>query len=192
MKLYGNPLSPFARKCKVIALALDIALEDVTTHPAQDEGFRALNPLGKIPALLRDDGSVLFDSPVICEYLDHLGAGAFFPKGDDRWRALGLQALGDGMADAAVAHVMLGREKAPPPNYRARQMAAIEAAFTAAGQASLAASPTIGEIALACAIGYVGFRLPDMDWRGARPRLAAWYDEISAWPPMGATRPALP
>lgn len=192
MKLYGNPLSPFARKCKVIALALDITLEDIATAPVKDEGFRKVNPLGKIPALVLDNGAVLFDSPVICEYLDHAGGGGFFPTGDDRWRALALQALGDGMADAAVAHVMLGREDVPPPDYRARQLAALHAAFAAAAGASFASTPTIGEIALACAIGYVEFRLPDLDWRGTHPGLAAWYEGICAWPPLKATAPALP
>ena len=86
-----------------------------------DEAFRRINPLGKIPALVLDDGSVLIDSPVICEYLNHKGGGKFFPgmnifkHSTGRWKALGLQALGDGMADAAVAYVVEGRQDRAAP-----------------------------------------------------------------------------
>ena len=79
MKLYTNPASPFARKARVIAHELGIKLEEIATAPFQDETFRRVNPLGKIPVLLLDDGSVLIDSPVICEYLNDLGGGKFFP-----------------------------------------------------------------------------------------------------------------
>ena len=120
MKLYTNAASPFGRKCRVIARELNIKLEEVNTMPFQDPDFRKINPLGKIPALVLDDGSVLFDSPVICEYLNHVGGGKFFPgmnifkHSSGRWKALGLQALGDGLADAAVAWVLMGRENPVP------------------------------------------------------------------------------
>ena len=120
MKLYSNTASPFARKCRVVAHELGLKLEEIRTLPVQDENFRRINPLGKIPALVLDDGSVLIDSPVICEYLNDLGGGKFFPgtsafrHNSGRWKALGLQALGDGLADAAVAWIVLGRENPPP------------------------------------------------------------------------------
>ena len=79
MKLYSNAASPFARKCRVIAHELELKLEEIRTLPMQDPEFRRINPLGKIPALVLDDGSVLIDSPVICEYLNHIGGGKFFP-----------------------------------------------------------------------------------------------------------------
>ena len=109
MKLYSNPASPFARKCRVIAHELGLKLEVVDIAARDDEGFRAINPLKKIPALVLGDGSALFDSPVICEYLNEFGGGKFFPgktvwqQNSGRWKALGLQALGDGIMDAAVA-----------------------------------------------------------------------------------------
>ena len=99
MKLYSNAASPFARKCRVIAHELGLKLEEIRTLPMQDPEFRRINPLGKIPALMLDDGSVLIDSPVICEYLNHMGGGKFFPgmniwkANSGRWKALGLAAL---------------------------------------------------------------------------------------------------
>ena len=129
MKLYSNTASPFARKCRVVAHELGLKLEEIRTLPVQDENFRRINPLGKIPALVLDDGTVLIDSPVICEYLNDLGGGKFFPgtnifkHNSGRWKALGLQALGDGLADAAVAWIVLGRENPPPQNTRSRQTA---------------------------------------------------------------------
>ena len=198
MKLHTNPATPFGRKCQIIAHELGLKLEVVKTLPMQDPAFRRINPLGKIPALVLEDGSVLFDSPVICEYLNHLGGGKFFPGGSiwrsesGRWKALGLQALGDGLADAAVAFIVLGRENPPPENTRARQMAAIGATLDVLEGSKFTDPPTIGEIAVACAIGYVAFRLPDLDWRTSRPKLAAWYDTFCEYPAMKATVPAAP
>lgn len=198
MKLYSNTASPFGRKCKIVAHELGLKLEIIRTLPVQDPEFRRVNPLGKIPALVLEDGSVLFDSPVICEYLNDRGGGKIFPadtlfkSATNRWKSLGLQALGDGIADAAVAYVMLGREATPPEATRARHMAAIEAGLDAAERAKLQDPFTIGEIAIACAIGYVAFRLPDLDWKATRPRLAAWYDAFAQRPSMQATVPAAP
>ena len=109
MKLYSHPASPFARKCRVIAHELGLRLAIVDVQARNDESLRDKNPLKQIPILVLDDGSSLFDSPVICEYLNHAGGGKFFPgmsilrNSTGRWKALGLQALGDGLADAAVA-----------------------------------------------------------------------------------------
>ncbi len=109
MKLFYSPASPFARKCRVIVHELGLKLEEISVNPIGNEELRRVNPLGKVPALVLDDGSALIDSAVICEYLNDLGGGRFFPGtspwrgGSGRWRALGLQALADGMADAAVA-----------------------------------------------------------------------------------------
>jgi glutathione S-transferase len=198
MKLYTNNASPFARKCRVIAHELGLKLEEIRTLPVSDADFRRVNPLGKIPALVLDDGSVLFDSPVICEYLNSIGGGKFFPgssiwrNSTGKWKALGLQALGDGIADAAVLYVIAGRENPAPEALRARQMAAVLAGLDVLERAKFAEFPTIGEIAVACAIGYVEFRLPDLDWRGSRPRLAGWYDKFCQYPAMKATAPAAP
>jgi glutathione S-transferase len=198
MKLYGNAASPFARKCRVIAQELGIKLEEVRTLPMQEPEYRRLNPLGKNPALLLDDGSVLIDSPVICEYLDYTGNGKFFPgisvwkQNSGRWKALGLAALGDGIADAAVAWIILGRESPVPEAGRKRQMDTILAGLDALERVKFAAEPTIGEITVACALGYLEFRMPDLDWKSTRPNLSAWYATICERPSMKATVASAP
>jgi glutathione S-transferase len=196
LKLYNNPASPFGRKCRVIARELGLKLEEIQTSPFQDAHFRRVNPLGKIPALVLDDGSVLIDSPVICEYLNHVGGGKFFPgmsifrHSTGRWKALGLQALGDGLADATVAWVLMGREEQVPEKARARQMEAILAALDALEKVKFAKDPTIGEIAVACALGYMEFRLTDLDWRSSRPKLSSWYAQFCEYPSMRETKPS--
>jgi glutathione S-transferase len=198
MKLYGNAASPFARKCRVIAHELGIKLEEIRTLPMQEPEFRKINPLGKIPALVLDDGSVLIDSPVICEYLNHVGGGKFFPGNNifthhtNRWKALGLAALGDGIADAAVAWIILGRQNPVPETARERQMETVLAGLDALERVKFAKDVTIGEITVACAIGYVEFRMPDLDWKAPRPNLSAWYAKFCDYPSMKATAPAAP
>ncbi len=198
MKLYTNVASPFARKCRVIAHELSLKLEEILTLPMQDPEFRRINPLGKIPALILDDGSVLIDSPVICEYLNHAGGGKFFPnnsiwKEDSRrWKTLGLQALGDGLADAAVAWMIEGRQQPINEAMRARHMAAVMATLDVLERATYAEDPSIGEIAVGCALGYLDFRMLDLDWKSSRPRLAGWYAKFCEYPSMKATGPAQP
>lgn len=198
MKLYTNAASPFARKCRIIAHELKLKLEEIRTLPTQEPEFRRLNPLGKIPALVLDDGSVLIDSPVICEYLNHAGGGAFFPnhsiwKEDARrWKTLGLQALGDGLADAAVAWVIEGRQQPVNETQRTRHMAAVLASLDVLARAKFADDPTIGEISVACALGYLDFRMPDLDWKSSRPTLAGWYAKFCEYPSMKATAPSAP
>lgn len=198
MKLYTNAASPFARKCRIIAHELKLKLEEIRTLPMQEPEFRRINPLGKIPALVLDDGSVLIDSPVICEYLNHAGGGAFFPndsiwKQDTRrWKTLGLQALGDGLADAAVAWMIEGRQQPVNETQRGRHMAAVMASLDVLARARFADDPTIGEISVACALGYLDFRMPDLDWKSSRPTLAGWYAKFCEYPAMKATAPASP
>jgi len=195
MKLYTNPASPFARKARVIAHELGIKLEEILVMPFHDENFRKINPLGKIPALLLDDGSLLIDSPVICEYLNHLGGGKFFPgmsiwrNDSGRWKALGRQALGDGVADAAVAYMVEGRQENPHETTRIRHMAAINAGLDALERTKFAEAPSIGEISVACALGYIDFRLPEIEWRATRPKLAEWLARFEKYPSMIATAP---
>jgi glutathione S-transferase len=198
MKLYTNAASPFARKCRVIAHELGLKLELINTLPYQDEAFRKINPLSKIPALVLDDGSVLIDSPVICEYLNHTGGGKFFPgmsvwrHNVGRWKSLGLAALGDGIAEAAVGWVVEGRQETPNEKVRARHRGAILAGLDALERVKFAKDPTIGEISIACALGYVDFRMTDLDWKSARPNLSAWYAQFCEYPSMKATVPAAP
>ena len=145
-----------------------------------------------------DDGSVLIDSPVICEYLNHKGGGKFFPgmnlfkDSTGRWKSLGYQAIGDGLADAAVAWVVEGRNPTPNETARARHMTAITATLDMLERAKFAAPPTIGEIAVGCALGYLDFRMPELDWKAPRPNLSAWYARFREYPAMQATEPAAP
>jgi len=202
MKLYMSPASPFARKARIIIRELDLVrlVEEIPTNPATSDELRKTNPLGKIPALVLDDGSTLIDSPVICEYLNELGGGKFFPgmsvwrSATGRWRALTLQALGDGIADAAVARIYEGRRPEELQNREAiaKYMAVIGRSLDALERAKFAEPPTIGEIAVACAIGYLDFRLPELNWRDTRPQLRAWYEGFSNYPAMQETQPANP
>jgi glutathione S-transferase len=192
--LYGTPISPFTRKAMVVAHELGLKLE-VLPRPNDAEAFRRINPLGKIPALVLDDGSALFDSPVICEYLNARGGGKFFPgasiwrNAKDRWKALGLQALSDGIADAAVARVVEGRQPAPSQAHIDRHMIAVESGLNALERMTFTDPPTIGEIATGCTLGYIDFRMPDLDWRTSRPKLAGWYAVFSQFQSMLATAP---
>lgn len=199
MKLYSHPVSPFARKCRVIAHELGIKLDIIHIESArEDPNLRNVNPLKQIPVLVLDDGSTLFDSPVICEYLNHSGGGKFFPgmsiwrHNSGRWKALGLQALGDGIADAAVAwrYELRGPEERRDPDRIGRAQATIAAGLDALERVKFAKDPTIGEIAVACALGYMDFRLPDLDWRASHPNLAGWHAQFSEYASMKATAPA--
>ena len=200
MKLYMSPASPFARKARIIIRELDLTrlVEEIPTNPAASDELRKINPLGKIPALVLDDGSTLIDSPVICEYLNELGGGKFFPgtsiwrEISGRWRALTLQALGDGIADAAVARVYEGRRPLEMQNEEAnaKNLTVIARSLDALERARFVEPPTIGEIAVACAISYIDFRDVMPGWRDTRPQLRDWYDAFAKYPSMLATAPA--
>lgn len=197
MKLYTNPASPFARKCRVVAHELGIKLEEIVVNARDDEGLRAINPLKKIPALVLDDGSTLFDSPVICEYLNEVGGGKFFSPASlwkpvsGRWKALGLQALGDGIMDAAVAcrYEVIQAEERRNPEHIARYKATINAGLDALERVTFNEPPTIGEITVGCALGYLDFRYGDLGWRKTHPKLASWYEKFAQYPSMLATTP---
>jgi glutathione S-transferase len=200
LKLYSHPVSPFARKARVIAHELGLKLEVITVQARNDESLRRYNPLKQIPILVLDDGSSLFDSPVICEYLNHTGGGKFFPgmnifkNSTGRWKSLGLQALGDGVADAAVAwrYELTEPEDRRNPDRIARCQATIMAGLDALERVNFAKDPTIGEISVGCALGYIDFRLPDLDWKSSRPKLSAWYAQFCEYKSMKATAPAQP
>ena len=197
MKLYTNPASPFARKCRVVAHELGLKLEEINVVARDNEDLRAINPLKKIPALVLDDGSALFDSPVICEYLNHIGGGKFFPgmtiwsQVSGRWKALGLQALADGIMDAAVAcrYETTQAEERRNPEHIARYMATINAGLDALERVTFGEAPAIGEITAGCALGYLDYRYGDLGWRATHPRLAEWYAKFSQYSSMLATAP---
>ena len=198
MRLRYSPASPYVRKVMVLAheAGIAVSLDLVTTDVwGDDGGYRAVNPLGKVPALELDDGTVLFDSPVICEYLnDNRCKGLFLPaEGADRWAALRLEALADGILDASVLQLLESRRD-PAQQSQAwidRQQTSVDAALDVMENEadSLDGQLTIGVISAACALGYRDFRFPDMDWRAGHPRLAAWFARFSERPSMQATVP---
>jgi glutathione S-transferase len=201
MMLYFNPASPFARKALVVAheRAQFVHLELVTAIPLPIRPVPELarvNPLGKVPTLVLEDGTALYDSRVIAEYLDSLGGGTrLFPaSGMARWTALRRQAQADGIMDAAVA-VRYERAVRPPerlfPEWVEGQLTKVRQALDAleSEAASLSGAVTIGEVAIGCALGYLDFRYPEEAWRTRRPALAAFYEGFSARPSMRLTTP---
>ena len=198
MKLRLSPASPYARKVRVCAaergLADDIELI-ITMTGDQTSGLAADNPLEKVPTLITDDGMALYDSPVICEYLDSLPGGPtlFPPEGAERWRALRLQALADGLLDAALACVMEGRrpEDERSAGFVRLQKGKIKRALDEMDQDLPAFSDSlhIGSITVACGLGYLDLRFADDDWRATRPALAAWFEEFAKRPSMTASVP---
>ncbi len=199
MKLRTSPTSPYARKCAVVAkeTGLDGRIEMVPTNAwAPDTDLPKDNPLGKVPALITDGGEVLFDSPVICEYLDSLHDGhKLVPaSGGARWAQLKLQALADGILDAAVAsriETAMRPEDKRWPNWVERQAKAMSRALDVLEEdcAGWGADFMIGQITVAVALSYLDFRFAADDWRAARPRLAAWYAEASKRRSVADTEP---
>jgi glutathione S-transferase len=196
MKLLHSPTSPYARKAYACALALGFEerVELVPTNPhVSPADLLALNPLSKIPCLIADDGTAIFDSPVIAEYLDSLGGAVrLFPQaGPARWEALRLQALADGIMDAAVGRRMeMGR---PPEDARnavmARSKDAVARSLDVLEASELTQELTIGTIAVACALGYLTLRFSDEPWREGHPRLTAWFAKFGLTPCIANTKP---
>jgi glutathione S-transferase len=189
MILRSSPPSPFGRKVKIAAslLGLDtqITMEKADTNDPADS-LRKQNPLGKIPVLVLEDGTTLFDSRVIVEYLDHrAGGGRIIPaEPAARFAALRLQALCDGLMEAALLQVYEGRfrseDKREPKwlNHQADKVARALAALEESPPA-LGTLPDIGQITLACALGYLDLRFQG-NWRKDHPRLVAWLDNFAA------------
>ena len=199
MKLHWSPRSPFVRKVMIVAHELGLVdrLDCVRTVAATTKphlGLMADNPLSKIPTLVLDDGTVLYDSPVVCEYLDGLHAGPKLYPADpkERMTALRRQALGDGFLDFLLL-LRNERERAHPSDvhlsaYTTKKQAVLDALDREAE--ALAASPfSIGHIAVGCALSYLDFRYADEDWRKDYPRAAAWHADFAARPSVRATEP---
>jgi glutathione S-transferase len=195
MKLYYSATSPYVRK--VVACALACGLSDqitrIETNPhASPPDLLAANPLSKVPCLVTQDSFALFDSPVICEYLDAVGGGSLFPPpGPARWRALRFQAIGDGIMDAAVSRRMdMGR---PPEAARDAAMARSRDAVARALDLLQSDPPAnhldIGSISVACALGYLDLRFAPDAWREGRGKLAQWYSEMAERPEIAGSAP---
>lgn len=199
LQLYFNPASPYVRKVRVTAHELglngEIELLSVSLTPVSPhEGVRSSNPIGKIPALITEDGTTLYDSPVICEYLDaRAGGNRIFPAvGAGRWTALRRQALADGIMDAAV--LIRYEQAVRPEELRWREWAdgqflKIRTGLDALEREDLQGVFDIGTISIACALGYLDLRFASEGWRTSRPRLAAWAAAIAKRPSVAATAP---
>lgn len=188
MILRGSAASPFVRKVR-IGISL-LGLDDqIKSEPAEtmnpEDSLRQQNPLGKIPTLLLEDGTPLFDSRVILEYLDHVAGGdRIFPREPNaRFAALRLQALADGIMDASILVIYEGRYR--PAEHHVQSWVDYQAGKAMRGLAelerdppSLNGMPTVGQIALASALGYRDFRFQGT-WRNDHPRLVEWLDTFS-------------
>lgn len=200
MKLYHAPASPFVRKVMVL-LNEAKAADRVTLVPASgsplDPGTMPVdrNPLGKIPALERADGPTLYDSRVITRYLDDLLQAHLYPAAPRLWDTLTIEATGDGIAEAAVLmryEMHVRPEASRSPAWADAQWQKIARALAALEErwiSHLSGLLDMGQVAVACALGYLDFRHADRDWRSANPGLAAWYAAIDARQSMRATAP---
>ena len=201
MKLHWSPKSPYVRKVMIVAQEtgqLDTfeKVRSVAAMLKPNEALMRDNPLSKIPTLVLDDGSTLFDSVVICDYLNDRAGGTFFPTGDAKWPALRWQALGDGMLDAEI---LWRNERERSDASRSDVLiAAFETKTIAAlalldGEAeALASTPfAIGHVAVACALGYLDFRFDAFGWRARAPKLAAWFATVEARDSYRDTSPDL-
>lgn len=198
LRLHWSPKSPYVRKVMISAHELGLVerLELVRSVAAMlkpNERLMQDNPLSKIPTLVLEDGFTLFDSAVICEYLNDLGAGSLFPEqGTDKWQALRWHAFGDGLLDALILW-RNEREREVP-------LQALLEAFELKTRASLkqlddeaqALNETpfsIGHITLGCAMGYLDYRFDAFGWRAVAPRLSEWYAETRVRPSFQNTEP---
>ena len=194
MKLHWSPRSPFVRKVMIAAHEVGIAdrihcVRTVVAAAKPNYDLLPDNPLSKLPTLVLDDGTSLYDSPVICEYFDTLHDGPkLFPADfSARLTALKRQALGDGMLDTAL--LWLGERARPPERKSEAHIAAYRVKLTAAVDALEGEVPAlertpfdIGHLTLGCALSYLDFRFASEDWRDGHPNLAAWHATFAARP----------
>ena len=200
MQLYTSPTTPFGRKAVLMLMETGLAgqttLHEVAGSPL-DPGTMPVerNPLGKIPALVLEDGRTLYDSRVICRYLDDRAGGGLYPQGEALWDVLTLEATADGILEAALLMVYESRLRPEDLHYApwvegqwakvARALDAIEAGWMPLLEGPL----TAAHLALGAALGYLDFRHEARNWREGHLRLAEWGDVIAARPSLMATRP---
>jgi glutathione S-transferase len=201
MKLFYSPASPYVRKVMVCAieLGLDSRIERLPSaaHPVtRDETVAQANPIGKVPTMVLADGTALFDSRVICEYLDSVASPPrLFPAaGPQRIRALRDQALGDAILDAALLAryetVLRPAELVWQP-WLAGQLRKVSTGvdFIDSECAAYGDRFDIGTLTIACALGYLDFRFPKLDWRAGRGRAAAWFERVGQRASLRDTAP---
>jgi len=196
MKLFYAHTSPYSRKVRLLLLEKGLKIEEQLCNPFDDtEELKAANPLGKIPTLIIDDGTALYDSRVICEYLDSLDAKIrLIPELDmPRWHVRRWEALADGILDAAYNIVMERRrsssEQSPQAvvNWQASISTALD--HVNGDLNNLPLSISLAQLALGVSLGYLDFRLPELYWRNGRERLAEWYVNFENRASMMSTRP---
>jgi glutathione S-transferase len=204
MKLFYSPASPYVRKVSVVAIetGLEPQIERIpswTTPVAPDAAVAAHNPLAKVPALVTDAGEILYDSRVICEFLDSLHGGTkMFPaEPRARWKALQLQALGDGLLDALLLlryEAWLRPEEKRWSAWQDGQQAKVDASLAAIEREApqFGGRIDIGTITIVCALGYLDFRFADMGWRSGHAKMAAWFTRLCERPSLRATVPVNP
>lgn len=197
MRLFYSKPSAFSRKVRLAAAALGISdrIELLAVNPVADRDMlREINPLGKIPVLVAE-GVPIFDSSVICRYLDErFGPGTIVPLDEDRRVAAGrLEALGDGVIEAGMllrAELMRpesARDASVESNQRGKVLAGLD--YLEASQGDLGASWTVGQIAVASALGWLHFRLGDQGFFEGRTNLSTWYEAVLGRPDIQETRP---
>ncbi|MDE1173215.1 MAG: glutathione S-transferase [Parvibaculaceae bacterium] len=199
MKLFYSPTSPFARKVRVLVHEKGCAeqVEYILAATMEDPAaLHAANPLGRVPALITPEGTPVIESDVICAYLDEVlpGQKLIPSEGPAHWQSLYRQSLGDGIMEAAIRLIY---EKNRPESERsamwmARWKRAIDRSVIAleADMGVAQSGLDIGGIAVACALGYIDFRHPDIEWRANAPRLSGWYATMSARPSFVESNPA--
>lgn len=197
MTLHWSPKSPYVRKVMMVAHEVGVAdrirlVRSVAAMRTINPAIMVDNPLGKIPTMVLEDGTSLFNSVVICEYLTALGQGGLFPEGARRWPALTQHALADGLLDLLI---LWRNERDKPADRQTPEW------LDAFGQKALATLDrldegavvlmaedfTIGHVAIGCALGYLDFRFEDLAWRHGRPALAGWFETFCARPSAKAT-----
>ncbi len=199
MKLLASKTSPYARKVRVILAEKQLPHEFVEESAWNaDSTVPRFNPLNKIPVLVTDDGTCLYDSTVITEYLEPLGAPSFLPpSGLERAKVRRDEALGNGIADAGIAIFLERKREAArqDPAWMARQRSKIDAGIAALAQ-ELGGRPflrgdavSLGDVSCACALLWLEFRLPEIAWRRQHPELGRWVERLESRPSFSSTRP---
>ena len=203
MKLVWSSASPFARKVLVVAHELGMAdrIETISgtgTPVDPNPSTREANPLAKLPSLITDEGKAIFDSTVICQYLiAQVAEQSLLPEsGDEKWSTLTLEAIGDGMCEAAI---LVRYEMAlRPANEQSHawmdaQMGKVDGALEALekdGNGHFSGDLNLGQIAVGCALAYLDLRFPDKDWRSGHPAVTEWYNGFAARASAKATEPS--
>jgi len=202
MKLVTSLTSPYGRKVRVVLLEKKIPFQLQVENPWQaDSVVSSLNPLGKVPVLVLEDGESVFDSRVIVEYLDHVSPVAHLIPGEPKTRMVvrGVEALADGVTDAAVA-AYLEKKRAPAQQssdwlvlQEKTLFRGLEALSEALGEKPwyLGNSMTLADVACGCMLGYLDLRFAEIDWRSAHPNLAKLADKLAQRTSFKETVPAV-